>query len=751
MRHKLLLVLGSILSLTIVGILPAGALAAEADPLDWNYWRGPEQNGISRQTGLIDDWDPNGGEGSNVLWMRADLGGRSTPVTMNGKLYTIVGEADPASKEILRVLQEKVVCVDAETGKTIWESKHNAYNTDVPDVRIGWSSVVADPDSGNVYAQGANGIFQCLNAETGKIVWQIPMSERFGLLTTYGGRTNFPIVHEDLVIIGGVIIGWGETAKPTFRMFGFNKNTGDQVWTAGTRPLPEDTTYSSPVIGVFNGQKLLVIGGGDGALWAFQPRTGKPVWHYDLSKRGLNTTPVIDGDTVYMGHSEENITGTTMGAMVAVDGTKSGDVTKTAELWKVDELGVGKSSPILVDGRLYCFTDAAKLQVLDAKTGEPIGRAIGLGTIMRSSPLYADGKIYAFEANGRWYILEPDAKAGAKIVKRGRLASGVEVNASPIVSHGKLYVQSSQALYCLADPDKKPGADAIPAPKNIEAPVADDQTPAWLQVSPCDVLLKPGEKQKFAVNLFNAHGQFLKAADNAAFELSGAGEIAADGTFMASAELKHQATQLTVKAGDLKGSARIRTVPPLPWAWDFEGVSDLPVTWVGMRYRHILRKLPDGNTVAVKITTIPKGTRSRGWLGHSDLSDYTIQADVLGAKVDDRMPDVGLSAQGYTFDMRGDKQELQLRLWDSQLDRFSKTINFSWEPNTWYTMKLQVANEDGKAVIRGKVWPRDEAEPEDWTIEAVDDLPTTQAAPGLYGNAGNAEIWLDNIKVYANK
>jgi hypothetical protein len=170
-----------------------------------------------------------------------------------------------------------------------------------------------------------------------------------------------------------------------------------------------------------------------------------------------------------------------------------------------------------------------------------------------------------------------------------------------------------------------------------------------------------------------------------------------------------------------------------------------------MRYRHILRKLPDGNTVAVKITTIPKGTRSRGWLGHSDLSDYTIQADVLGAKVDDRMPDVGLSAQGYTFDMRGDKQELQLRLWDSQLDRFSKTINFSWEPNTWYTMKLQVANEDGKAVIRGKVWPRDEAEPEDWTIEAVDDLPTTQAAPGLYGNAGNAEIWLDNIKVYANK
>src|SRR5690606_25624826 len=146
-----------------------------------------------------------------------------------------------------------------------------------------------------------------------KVVWEIPMSERFGLLTTYGGRTNFPIVHEDLVIIGGVIIGWGEMAKPTFRMFGFDKNNGDLVWYAGTRPLPEDTTYSSPVIGVFNGEKQLVIGGGDGAVWSFQPRTGKPVWHFDFSKRGLNTTPLIVDDTVFMGQSEENIVGTTMG------------------------------------------------------------------------------------------------------------------------------------------------------------------------------------------------------------------------------------------------------------------------------------------------------------------------------------------------------------------------------------------------------------------------------------------------------
>ena len=58
--------------------------AKKADPLDWTFWRGPSYNGTSVETGLIDDWDPRGGEGSNVAWRREDLCGRSTPIVMNG-------------------------------------------------------------------------------------------------------------------------------------------------------------------------------------------------------------------------------------------------------------------------------------------------------------------------------------------------------------------------------------------------------------------------------------------------------------------------------------------------------------------------------------------------------------------------------------------------------------------------------------------------------------------------------------------
>lgn len=720
---------------------------SKADPLDWTYWRGPEQNGISRQTGLPNDWDPKGGEGSNVLWKREDIGGRSTPVVMNGKLYTIVGERNPKDRELY--LQEKVVCVNAETGETIWEVKNNVWNSDVPDVRVGWSSVAADPETGYVYAQGANGLFQCLDGQTGKVIWKIPMHERFGLLTTYGGRTNFPVVHEDLVIISGVIIGWGEQARPNHRVIGIDKRTGEIVWYQGTRNSPEDTTYSAPVFGVFNGQKAVVLGAGDGGIWAFQPRTGKIIWNFELSRRGVNTTPLIDGETVYAGHSEENIVGTTMGALAAIDATKTGNITKTGEIWKIEELGIGRATPLLIDGRLYCFDDAAKLQVVDAKTGEKIGRRIGLGTIMRASPLYADGKIYALEMNGRWYILEPDEKAGAKIIARGRLPAGVEVNASPIVAQGKIYILTSEALYCLADPSKKPGSDPIPEPKFVEKPVGENDPPAHVQIIPCDVLMKPGEKQKFTVKLYNERGQFLKESE-AEFSVEGNGEISKDGEFTAPSDNEQQAAYVTAKVGDLTGRARIRIVPPLPWTFDFENKTDLPVTWIGMRYRHQLRKLPDGNTVAVKVTTIPKGTRSRGWLGHSDESNYTIQADVLCHKTGDKMADIGVSAQGYTLDLRGDQQELQVRLWDAQLERFSETVPFPWEAEKWYTIKLQASVEDGKAVLRGKVWPRDEKEPSKWTIEATDDLPTLAAAPGMFGNATNAEIFIDNIKVYPN-
>ena len=76
--------------------------------------------------------------------------------------------------------------------------------------------------------------------------------------------------------------------------------------------------------------------------------------------------------------------------------------------------------------------------------------------------------------------------------------------------------------------------------------------------------------------------------------------------------------------------------------------------------------------------------------------------------------------------------------------------DFSWEPQVWYRMKLRVDIEDDRAVIRGKVWRRDDPEPEAWQITAEDPLPIHQGSPGLYGYSPTP-IYFDNINVENNE
>ncbi len=727
--------------------------AADIDPLDWPSWRGPEYNSISRETGLPDTINPLGkpgsDDGSNLLWKRNDLGGRSTPIVLRGKLYTIL-RADPGTPKE----GERVVCVNAATGETIWESRHNVWSSEVPDTRVGWSAMVGDPETGRVYALGACGLFECFEGDTGKIVFSVPLHERLGLLSTYGGRTNYPIIVDDLVILGSVVIGWGDMAVPSHRFIGMNKGTGQINWFVSTRLRPPDTIYSAPTIGIVNGQKLLFAGSGDGSVYALQPRTGKIVWEYQLSRRGLNLSPTYENGVVYMGHEEENKTGTARGAIVAIKADGSGDITKTNELWKIEGLLVGKS-PVLKIGDLLYANDPSKMFVIDAKSGKELTRGARLGTINFAAPLYADGKIYHMEQNARWYILTPDEKDGVvgherKAAKKtnGEFPRGDECLASPVVSHGRLYLLTTGGLYCFEDTKKQHGSTPRPEPE-VEAPVSADQTPAQVQVVPCEVLLKPGEKQQLTVKLFNSKGQFLKESP-AKFEVSGFGAVSDSGEFTAAADAGHTAAIVTAKVGDLTGRSRIRIVPPLPWKFDFEGLTDAPISWVGARYRHVLRKVDD-SSVMVKITTIPLGTKSRLSMGPSDLSDYTIQSDIkFAAAANGKLPDFGVIGQGYTLEVSGENKWLKLFSWAAHDKRSFKELHFEPEPNVWYTLKLRATVADGKALLQGKIWKRDAEEPAGWTIELTDPVPNTQGAPGMFGNATNAELYIDNVLVTPN-
>src|SRR5919198_1077063 len=112
---------------------------------DWADWRGPTRDGISPEKNLPEKWSP---QGENLLW-KAPYGGRSAPIVMNGRLFLFnsAGEGE--------TMQERVLCLDAESGRKLWEYRFNVYSTDVPPRRIAWSSPVGDPTTGNVYAFGS--------------------------------------------------------------------------------------------------------------------------------------------------------------------------------------------------------------------------------------------------------------------------------------------------------------------------------------------------------------------------------------------------------------------------------------------------------------------------------------------------------------------------------------------------------------------------------------------------------------------
>jgi hypothetical protein len=228
-----------------------------------------------------------------------------------------------------------------------------------------------------------------------------------------------------------------------------------------------------------------------------------------------------------------------------------------------------------------------------------------------------------------------------------------------------------------------------------------------------------------------------------------AGSVDASGRFTAGASPRSQGGTLSWKGAGLSGTARIRLFPAPPWSEDFEGmeVGKTPTGWVGGASRFQVADR-EGRKVLEKPFMDQGIERSNLYIGPPSMSGYTIQADLLGSVKGRKRPDMGLIAGGYTLDLMGNHQRLQVRDWVEP--RIDKTVDFPWQPDTWYTMKMQVRLEGNKAIIEGKVWPAGTAEPAAWSISVEDPLPVRQGSPGLYGYSA-ADIFYDNVKVMVSE
>ncbi len=702
--------------------------ASSVYPADWPSWRGPAQNGVSGETGLVESW--------SSIW-RTEFTGRSTPIVLGGRVFVIGRRGEGIAQEGV------VAAFDAQDGTLLWERAYNVFHTTIPFNRVGWASLAGDPETSYVYAHTVSGLFFCFDRD-GKVVWSRSLTEEFGRISGYGGRIHTPVVDEDLVIISYLSSNWGRHTPGRHRYFAFDKRSGEVVWlaTPGGRPL--DTTYSVPVVATINGVRLLIGGNADGSIYALKIRTGETVWGFKLSRRGINSSVVVADDKVYAAHSEENLDNTALGRIVCIDATGQGDVTGTHEVWRYDGVFAGYTSPIVHDSRLYIIDNSANIHALDAETGQ-VHWVHNIGTVGKGSPVLADGRLYAPEVNGRFAIVAPGRTAAKTLdlaeitMPDGRPA---ELFGSPAVAYGRIYLSTEAGIYCFGDPEAQFQAVATAAnyPREQAPPGA---TPTHLQIIPAEVVAQPRARVSFRARAFDAHGRLIGPVAAEWSLTDSVGQLDDNVLILADAP---GGCMVVAQAGGLAAEARIAVLPSPTYSEDFEGfAADAAPAWIGTGSKFKVREM-EGNKILVKPPAARGLHRANTYFGAPDMAGYTIQADLLGTKKRRAVPDMGLIAHRYTLDMMGYHQQLQIRTWAAEL-RMAKTVPFAWEPSVWYTMKMQVEIEGDMAYIRGKVWPRDEPEPAKWSIQAVDPLPNHSGSPGIYGYSP-AEIYYDNLKVW---
>lgn len=707
---------------------------------EWASWRGVGADGVASSAGLPETWSA---DGENLLW-KAPYGGRSTPIVVDGRVC-LIRLAEP---ETTARWQEQVVCLDADTGEVAWEHRYNVFQTDIPHHRVGWASLAGDPATGNVFAHGVEGMVIAFDPR-GNILWQRSTSEEVGRISGFGGRTVTPVLDGDLLVVSFLSAGWGSTFIPRHRFYALDKRTGETVWLATPGNAPYDTTYSVPVVQVVDGERLLIAGNGDGGIYALQANTGRKVWAFPLSKRGINSSVVVDGAIVYASHSEENVdSSTVMGRVVALDASQVADG-QPKQLWAADGFAAGYASPAFQDGILYHVDNSANLAAFDGTDGRLLWKR-NLGIAQRASPVIGDGKLYVSDVDGKLHILRLAGRDGPRETDLDEFknadGSATQINGSPAIAGGRVYFVTNNMLYCIGAPGAAASRASAPLPAPAAAPPGAE--PAQLLVVPGELNLPPGGKARFVARLFDTKGRPLgeRAAE---WSLEGAlqGALTADGEFTAGDQVP-QGGHVVATVGSLKAVARVAVRASGGFREDFERYApdSVPEGWSAARGRFKVVESEDGKTLQ-KPSGNPRSWRTTVYVGHPQQSGYEIEAELMSTEQRRRMADMGLVSHRYTFAMMGNAQSVMLRTWLSELERFSKEIPFDWDPDRWYRMKLRVTPQaDGSAEIRGKVWPREAPEPAEWTIETTDPIGHSRGSPGIYGYS-SADIYYDNLSV----
>jgi outer membrane protein assembly factor BamB len=322
------------MSVISIGVLSASAHCTWAQ--DWPQWRGTNRDAKAAGFTAPKTWPKE----LTQKWKVTVGDGVATPSLVSDKLYVF---ARQEGSEILR-------CLDATTGKELWQEKYDALGATGPASSFSGPRSSPTVAEGKVVTLGVRGVLSCLDAASGKLLWR--KDDFPGALPKFFTSSS-PIIADGLCVaqVGGADKGG---------IVAYDLSTGDEKWKwTGDAPA-----YASPVLMTVDGAKLIVAQT-ETKMLALALADGKLVWEtpFVTQRMGYNAaTPIVENQTIiYTGSSR----GTT-----AVRLEKEGDAIAAKPLWKNADISVQFSTPVLKDGFLYGLTANNDLFCLNAADGK---------------------------------------------------------------------------------------------------------------------------------------------------------------------------------------------------------------------------------------------------------------------------------------------------------------------------------------------------------------------------------------------
>ena len=416
----------------------------------WPTWRGPNADGVAPKGNPPITWS----ETENIKWkVKLPDSGESTPIIWGNRIFlqTAVpideeptegfSEAHPEKDRHQQPRAAKntvpwrfgLLCLDRETGETIWDK---AAIVQVPHARhhaTGSHSAFSPVTDGErVWASfGSQGLY-CFDVE-GNRLWEaeLPLMQKYNEF----GEGASPAIAGDKVIV--VQDHMGESA-----IFAFDKRTGELAWKQdrGTGHSAWPTPLPISVDG-----KIQVVVPGNKEMKAYDAASGDVIWSCKVSQTGTVPSPVTgNGNVYYMcGHPGTSV--------MAIQLGRTGELTGTDAIrWEVTRGAPYVTSPLLYEDRFYFLKKyRGAISSYDAITGNALFAEEKMDGMKQSyaSPVAADGRIYVADRKGTVTVLKHGDTF--EVLATNTLDEGFD--ASPAIVGGELYLRGENHLYCIAE------------------------------------------------------------------------------------------------------------------------------------------------------------------------------------------------------------------------------------------------------------------------------------------------------------